>query len=115
MGWRGAGIYSSGTLTITGSLIDSNTAGYTGGGLYANGGKITILNSTFARNVAWSSDGAYGWGGGVVNWYGTMVMRFTTLAANKARWGAREHLNRHRQQPDHGCQLAEQRDIPWSL
>jgi len=50
--YTGGGISSSGTLTITDSIVAYNRAGQSGGGLEAFDGEATIVSSVFRHNVA---------------------------------------------------------------
>lgn len=54
----GAGIYSTGSLTVDGSQIEGNSASSIGGGITASGG-LTVSNSTINNNFG------YGAGGGI--------------------------------------------------
>jgi predicted outer membrane repeat protein len=58
----GAGIGNSGTMTITGSTFDRNTANSDGGAIY-NDGTVTVNTSSFTNNVAFSDGGAIRSGG----------------------------------------------------
>jgi uncharacterized repeat protein (TIGR01451 family) len=54
----GVSNYFTGTMTLTGTTIYSNTALDEGGGLW-NDGNITVTNSTIAQNVALAGGGFY--------------------------------------------------------
>ncbi len=71
----GGGIYTTGTLSITGSTISLNTASY-GGGIALEGGTITqILNSTISGNVADLAHSSLpNGGGGIHNNLGTITL-----------------------------------------
>ncbi len=77
----GGGIYNTGTLTVSNSTVDHNTAGgYDGvGGGICNGsnGTLTVTNSTIADNSA-------GNGGGIYNDEGTLTVCNSTIAENSA-------------------------------
>jgi hypothetical protein len=78
-GFDGGGIYNNGgTLTITNSTFSGNSANNGGGGIYNNGGTLTITNSTFSGNSANS-------GGGIANG-GSVVVSITnsTFSGNSA-------------------------------
>ncbi|MBK8430295.1 MAG: hypothetical protein IPL28_02895 [Chloroflexi bacterium] len=61
----GGGIRNNGTLTVSNSLIYSNTADFSGGGLYNTGaGKVTIAASTVASNTAEVGGGLFNTGSG---------------------------------------------------
>jgi len=50
---NGAGIWTDGTLTVTGSLITNNTASQGGGGIHnISGGSVTVSASTISNNTA---------------------------------------------------------------
>ena len=83
----GGGIGNSGTLTITGSTIDHNSADNGGGGIN-NEGTLTITGSTISHNTVNLS--AYS-GGGIYNKDGTITITGNTINNNSAdRGGAIE-------------------------
>ena len=45
----GGGIYSQGTLVVTSSTVMTNTASV-GGGIYGNGGTLSLANTTISGN-----------------------------------------------------------------
>ncbi|WP_157199950.1 right-handed parallel beta-helix repeat-containing protein [Methanogenium cariaci] len=58
----GGGVYvDGGTLTIENTTITDNTAKYGGGGVYVGGGTLTVENTTITNNDAFFDNG----GGGV--------------------------------------------------
>jgi hypothetical protein len=69
----GGGIYSNGgTLTLTNSTVSRNTVYYLqGGGIYSNGGTLTLTNSTVSGNVGTD-------GGGIFN-DGTLTLTNTLV------------------------------------
>ncbi|HRQ37844.1 MAG TPA: choice-of-anchor Q domain-containing protein [Chloroflexota bacterium] len=72
-GSRGGGIrVYTGTLTITDSLIVTNTA-LSGAGIYGYASKITIHQSQVVSNS---------FGGGIQSMYGTLVVQNSTLSSN---------------------------------
>jgi hypothetical protein len=73
------GIYNNGTLLVSSSTINGNTA--SGGGGISNGGRLTIRNSTISGNVARSAFG--GRGGGIAN-TGTLTLSNSTISGNLA-------------------------------
>ncbi len=88
-GGNGGGIENSGTLTVTNSTIDNNSAaayipggggivGGRGGGIY-NEGTLTVTNSTIDNNSAFT----YGSGGGISN-AGTLTVTNSTIDNNSA-------------------------------
>ena len=73
-----SGIYNSGTLTISKSIITGNAAFYQGGGIYNDmHSMLTIIRSTISGNVA--SDG-----GGIYNFYATLRINNSTVSENRA-------------------------------
>jgi len=98
-GIEGAGILNKGTLTVTDSTLSGNTA-KSGGGI-ANYGTLTVTNSTLYVNEAFSygaglfnqvtltvtdstfsSNTAGLYGGGLVNYLGTVILTNSTLSSN---------------------------------
>ena len=78
----GGGICDSSTLTLSGSSVYGNTAGF-GAGLYDNDGTESVIRSTVTRNTA--SDQ----GGGIYNVNGgTMTLTRSTVGDNTANGGA---------------------------
>jgi len=101
----GGGIYNSitGTLTVTNSTLDDNSASLYGGGIYndgtlwvensstiklnraeRSGGTLTVTNSTLSGNSA--SNVRVGAGGGIYS-YGTLTVTNSTLSGNSSRLG----------------------------
>jgi len=82
----GGGIENSGTLTVTDSTIDHNSAfsngviDYGGGGIFTFG-TLTVSYSTIANN---SATGSYGSGGGIDDDAGTLTISNSTIANNSA-------------------------------
>ena len=78
----GGGIFNNGgTLTLTNLVISDNRA-FVGGGIYdAYGSTLSISNSTFAANTALNSNG-----GGIYNG-GTLTITNSTFAGNSAPGG----------------------------
>jgi hypothetical protein len=74
-------------MTVEGTLIEGNTASGAmsnngGGGLFNNGGMLSVNGATIRNNKA---DGAAGSGGGILNDVGGMlVVASSTLSANSA-------------------------------
>ncbi len=79
----GGGIYTNGgTLTVTNSTISGNsTSDLGGGGILNRGGTLTVTNSTISGNSA----GNYG--GGIFNWGGISSLANTIVAGNSATLG----------------------------
>lgn len=85
---EGGGLWNgSGTMTLSGLDISSNTASGPaaddgGGGVFNNGGTLNISNTRLDSNIA---DGASGSGGGILNnTGGTLVMNGGSLSGNRA-------------------------------
>lgn len=73
----GGGIFNSGTLTLTNSIVSSNMAFYNGGGiLNESSGTLTLTNSTVSGNT-----GTFG--GGILN-DGTLTFTNSTISGNTA-------------------------------
>jgi hypothetical protein len=76
----GGGIYNFyGTVNLTDSTVTDNTA-QIGGGI-ANGGVLTVSESTISDNSASSS------GGGISNFNGTVTVTDSTISGNSAAFG----------------------------
>ncbi|MCP4422222.1 MAG: CSLREA domain-containing protein, partial [Chloroflexi bacterium] len=79
---NGGGIYTQGNMTIINSVISGNGAGAGGGGIY-NAGAATILSSNIDNNNAPDS------GGGIYNLNGqTITITNSTLGDNATESGA---------------------------
>jgi hypothetical protein len=73
----GGGIYNDGgTLSLTNSTVSGNTAD-NGGGIYNQGGTTTLTNSTVSGNTATT-------GGGIYNDGGTLSLTNSTVSGNTA-------------------------------
>ncbi|HEV3167145.1 MAG TPA: choice-of-anchor Q domain-containing protein, partial [Isosphaeraceae bacterium] len=73
----GGGLDSTGLLTITGSMISSNTSsGTVGGGIDNNGGTASIASSTVSGNSSMST------GGGVFSTAGSLTITASTISGN---------------------------------
>lgn len=89
---EGAGIANLAKLTITGSMLSSNSGGTAsglgsdGGGLY-NTGSATISSSDFTGNVDGTGGTRSGYGGAIAN-LGTLALTNSTLSGNLAATGA---------------------------
>jgi len=73
------GIYNDGNLTVSGSTISGNTAWFNGGGIYNQGGNLTV---NFNRIINNSPKNIYSDGGSAdakYNWWGSNNPDFTTL------------------------------------
>lgn len=100
----GGGIENSGTLEVTDSLIDGNSATGTGGGLWNLGGAVTLERTTVSNNTAHEGGGVstYGaqlgmtdvniinntatgtHGGGLYHGGGTAFVTNATISGNRA-------------------------------
>jgi hypothetical protein len=85
------GILNYGELHVTNSIISGNI-GFLGGGVYnTDGATATILHSTITNNTAGIESGAYGfrygYGGGITNRYGNVVVESSVIARNIAGSG----------------------------
>jgi hypothetical protein len=77
----GGGIFNDGgTLTISGSTISGNSA-VTGGGIHNREGIVTVSGSTISGNTATDT------GGGVYNFAGLSVIEHSTITNNTAPGG----------------------------
>src|SRR5919109_1570538 len=72
---QGGGIFNAGILTLTDCTLTDNAADR-GGGLFNNGGLVTIARSTITGNLV-----GHG-GGGLLVSGGTVTIRQSTLAGN---------------------------------
>jgi len=77
----GGGIWTyGGSATVTNSTLAHNSAAYTGGGIFNADGPLTVTNSTLAYNSA-------NFGGGILNWaLGALTVTNSTLAYNSAAY-----------------------------
>ncbi len=90
--FRGGGIANTGTLEIVSSTLSGNTAGTTGegqaaqgGGIYSEGGSVTITNSTLSDNGAESDQ--TGDQGGAIYTIGSLTLQSATITENFASEG----------------------------
>ena len=74
----GAGIYSSGTLTVVDSQLSDNLALGDGGAIYNDSGVLIVTNSVLLGNSA------RGDGGGICNYRGDLTITNSTFAGNSA-------------------------------
>jgi Carboxypeptidase regulatory-like domain len=80
----GGGILNFGTTTISDCVITGNqsaTTGSYGGGIYNNGGTLTLIGTTVSNNVARS--GGFGNGGGISSQIGTVIVTNSTFSGNR--------------------------------
>ncbi|MCH8813757.1 MAG: hypothetical protein IH957_01485 [Chloroflexi bacterium] len=74
----GGGIFNDGgSVTINRSTVSANTAALHGGGLFIDGGTVTIDNSTLSGNRA-------NWSGGAVRSNATVFLDYVTITNNTA-------------------------------
>jgi len=85
---EGGGLWNSavGTLTIDGTAIlinraNGNDADQGGGGLFNDGGTLTVHNALIRGNIV---DGTSGSGGGILNNQGTLAVYDSTIAGNQS-------------------------------
>jgi len=82
------GIRNTGTLNVISSVVASNVSlEDNGGGIYSNGGTVTIRGSTIAGNAANGKTGD-GFGGAVYARGGSLTVEDSTVGSNEARQGA---------------------------
>ena len=74
----GGGVYNLGTLTIDASIINGNSGGVEGGGIYNSSGTVTVNASTISGNSGGVS------GGGIYNSSGTVTVNASTISGNSA-------------------------------
>jgi hypothetical protein len=76
----GGGLFNSGTLTVTRSLIHENLQTeplqYGGGGIGTSGGSVSVINTTLSENRANHV------GGGIDNYFSRLTLANTTIANN---------------------------------
>lgn len=73
----GGGMYTSGSVTLTESLVYDNTSSV-GAGIFNGGGDLTLINVTISGNTATAS------GGGISNSDGDLTLKSTTISGNSA-------------------------------
>src|SRR5208337_1430549 len=80
--YNGGGIYNDGgAVTLTNDTLSGNsTYGGSGGGIYNHGGAATLTNDTLYGNSAING----GIGGGIYNYRGTVTLTNDTLSGNSA-------------------------------
>jgi CSLREA domain-containing protein len=82
----GGGVWSAGTLTVSGSSVSSNTGGQgtagggNGGGIFTTG-TASVLSSTLSEDSGGAGSGPGGSGGGIAN-NGTLTLTDTTLSGD---------------------------------
>ena len=83
-GVGGAVYVFGGTLSMTGGLVDGNTAAVNGGGIYLNTATSTISGTTQSTNKALGTAANQGQGGAVYALNGTLTLTNGSLGANEA-------------------------------
>jgi CSLREA domain-containing protein len=84
IGSKGGGLYNQGGfVTINNSIFHENSAA-NGGGLYSEGAYLTIANSTFSRNGAGVNTPGDNDGGGVYNDGSSLIITNSTFSQNGA-------------------------------
>ncbi len=73
---RGGGLYASGAQ-LDNSVVSSNQASVGGGGIFNNGGTLTLQNSSLA-----AGNDADGWGGGIFNYGGSLIVNDSSLISD---------------------------------
>lgn len=77
-----------GRLTITRGSASSDASGFAaGGGIYNDGGTLTVRSSTISDSNAIATDTSSSVGGGIYNVGGTLTLENTTVSGNSARSG----------------------------
>ncbi|RYD92828.1 MAG: T9SS type A sorting domain-containing protein, partial [Sphingobacteriales bacterium] len=76
----GLHITGAGSATITGGIINNNTA-VEGGGLWNGTGTLTVNNATVSGNIATGATTTDG-GGGIFNNGGTLIVNASTISGN---------------------------------
>jgi hypothetical protein len=79
----GGGIRNNGTLSVSNTTIAENSSSESDAGIRNAAGSLTIVNSTIANNLNDSQEGGFGTGG-IGNSGGTVELRNTIVAANRA-------------------------------
>lgn len=78
IGNRGVSYETYATMTINNSTISGNSAGYSGGGIYAHATNLTINNSTITGNSATYD------GGGLYSVYSSVTLNRTIISGNSS-------------------------------
>ncbi|PKL66485.1 MAG: hypothetical protein CVV28_10815 [Methanobacteriales archaeon HGW-Methanobacteriales-1] len=73
---------NGGTLSVSDSVVSSNTALYDGGGIANYEGTVNVSGSTISGNTA-----LYGSCGGIMNDGGTLTVSGSTISGNTAQFG----------------------------
>ncbi|TYQ23867.1 DUF4347 domain-containing protein [Pseudanabaena sp. UWO310] len=82
-GFYGGAIFMYGTASIINSTLSGNSAVFGGGAIFNVGSTLTVNSSTISNNSANSSTAQpYNTGGGILNYFGTVSLANTIIAAN---------------------------------
>ncbi|HJX39707.1 MAG TPA: CSLREA domain-containing protein, partial [Anaerolineae bacterium] len=77
----GGGIYNNGgTLTLTDCVVTASTANVNGGGIYNSGGVVNLMRSTISANDGGST--RFSHGGGIYSSGGTVNITESTISGN---------------------------------
>jgi len=83
-GGGGGGIYNEGgALTVSNSTLSGNSASLGGGGVHNFGGTVIVSNCTIHNNSEGSAQSGFG-GGGIANNGGTLTVSNSTLKSNSS-------------------------------
>ena len=91
------------TVTLSGMTIANGSSLY-GGGVFNNGGSLTVQDSTLVDNHAWR-------GGGICN-FGTLAVSASTLANNSADNNGEQQRRTITKQEIHGCAMRSASKVP---
>jgi hypothetical protein len=78
VGWGGSGVSVNGTFIMSGGNISGNSGGFTGGGVWVNGGIFTMTDGFISGNNSGTN------GGGVRLDNGTFTMTGGSISGNSA-------------------------------
>lgn len=84
--YPGGAIYNLGTLAVTDGVLQNNWAHEAGGGIYNNGGSVTIIHSTFSNNGENWAVIATVYGGAVYSQNGTLAVSDSEFRNNLASY-----------------------------
>jgi len=84
-------LFLTATLKLTNTTVASNTTTFHGGGLYAESGDATLINTTFIDNTADSDTNNTGNGGGIFRTAGDVSLGNTIVAKNFDLSGGTSH------------------------
>jgi len=87
---EGGGIFlNGGTVTVNNSTISNNSADCLGGGIFSNNAQLTVINSTISGNVSQGNNRGcgFGEGGGIDFRGGTLTLMNSTITGNLTAGG----------------------------